>query len=83
MASIRLERLILAGLDKTRIKAFLRGGDSEEIPIFVEEYLENAGDACQNSLIFRQYIVMDMYVAAEPFFGAAWRFRGVFQKGAV
>ena len=60
-------KINFGGLDKTRIKAFLRGGDSEEIPIFVEEYLENAGDACQNSLIFRQYIVMDMYVAASHF----------------
>ena len=60
-------KINFGGLDKTRIEAFLRGGDSEEIPIFVEEYLENAGDACQNSLIFRQYIVMDMYIAASHF----------------
>ena len=60
-------KINFGGLDKTRIEAFLRGGDSEEIPIFVEEYLENAGDACQNSLIFRQYLVMDMYVAASHF----------------
>ena len=54
-------------LDKTRIEAFLRGGDREEIPIFVEEYMYNAGEACKNSLIFRQYIVMDMYIAASHF----------------
>ena len=60
-------KINFGGLDKTRIEAFLRGGDSEEVPIFVEEYLENAGDACQNSLIFRQYLVMDMYVAASHF----------------
>lgn len=54
-------------LDKARIEAFLRGGEQEEIPIFVEEYLSNSGEACKNSLIFRQYIVMDMYIAASHF----------------
>ncbi len=63
----RVGEINFASLDKARIEAFLRGGDREEIPIFVEEYIYNAGEACKNSLIFRQYIVMDMYIAASHF----------------
>lgn len=63
----RIGEINFGSLDKKRIEAFLRGGDQEEIPIFVEEYIQNAGEAGKNSLIFRQYIVMDMYIAASHF----------------
>ncbi len=54
-------------LDKRKIDSFLRGGDIEEIRYFVEEYIRNTGEAGSGSLIFRQYIVMDMYFAAIHF----------------
>jgi two-component system response regulator YesN len=56
-----------ANLDKTKIEDFLRGGERSEIPFFVEEYIQNVGEAGKNSMIFRQYIVMDMYIAANHF----------------
>ncbi|MCR5691608.1 MAG: response regulator [Eubacterium sp.] len=54
-------------LDKQKIEGFLKGGEIEEIEFFVEEYMKNTGDAGKNSLIFRQYIVMDMYFVAGNF----------------
>lgn len=54
-------------LDKRKIKEFLGGGEISEIPYFVEEYIRNTGAAGNNSLLFRQYIVMDMYFAAVQF----------------
>ncbi len=56
-----------SNLDKRKIDNFLRGGDVGEIRYFVEEYIKNIGEAGNNSLIFRQYIAMDMYFAAVNF----------------
>ncbi|MCM1246062.1 MAG: response regulator [Roseburia sp.] len=54
-------------LDKRRIEGFLKGGEIEEIRYFVEEYIRNIGAEGNDSLLFRQYIVMDMYFAATNF----------------
>lgn len=56
-----------ANLDKHKIEEFLRGGEIEEIRYFVEGYIRNIGAEGNNSLLFRQYIVMDMYFAAVHF----------------
>lgn len=57
----------IQNLDKQKIESFLKGGEMDEIHFFVEEYMKNTGDAGQNSMIFRQYIVMDMFFAASHF----------------
>lgn len=57
------------GLDKRKIEGFLRGGEIEETRFFVEEYIRNTGEAGNNSMIFRQYIIMDMFFAASHFLG--------------
>lgn len=57
----------IGGLDKRKIDGFLRGGEIDEIPYFVEEYIRNTGEAGTNSMIFRQYIIMDMFFAAAHF----------------
>lgn len=54
-------------LDKRKIEGFLRGGEMDEIRYFVEEYIRNTGEAGNSSMIFRQYIVMDMFFAATHF----------------
>lgn len=56
-----------ANLDKHKIDEFLKGGEIEEIRYFVEGYIRNIGAEGNNSLLFRQYIVMDMYFAAVHF----------------
>lgn len=60
-------KINFGSLDKSKIESFLRGGDCFEIPFFIDEYMKSAGEAGKNSLIFRQYIVMDMYIAASHF----------------
>lgn len=55
------------GLDKRKIEGFLRGGEIEETRFFVEEYIRNTGEAGNSSMIFRQYIIMDMFFAATHF----------------
>lgn len=57
----------IGALDKRKIDGFLRGGEIDEIPYFVEEYIRNTGEAGSNSMIFRQYIIMDMFFAAAHF----------------
>lgn len=57
----------IQNLDKQKIEIFLKGGEMDEIHFFVEEYMKNTGDAGKNSMIFRQYIVMDMFFAASHF----------------
>ena len=57
----------IQNLDKQKIESFLKGGEMDEIHFFVEEYMKNTGDAGKNSMIFRQYIVMDMFFATSHF----------------
>ncbi len=57
----------IQNLDKQKIESFLKGGEMDEIQFFVEEYMKKTGDAGKNSMIFRQYIVMDMFFAASHF----------------
>lgn len=48
-------------MDKKKVVAFLKSGSKEEIDIFVEEYLKCIGNENKSSMIFRQYLVMDVY----------------------
>ena len=54
-------------MDKQKIHDFLREGEIHAVRPFVEEYIHGIGDAGENSLLFRQYLVMDMYFAANQF----------------
>ena len=64
-------RISVAGMDMSRLSRdivpnFLKNGSAPEVKYFVEEYV----DACGNnfkSLIFRQYILMDVYLAVVGF----------------
>lgn len=57
----------VGNLDKRKIEEFLKGGEIEEARYFVEEYIRNIGAEGNDSLLFRQYIVMDMYFVAMNF----------------
>lgn len=64
-------RISVAGMDMNRLSRdivpnFLKNGSGPEVKYFVEEYV----DACGNnfkSMIFRQYILMDVYLAVVGF----------------
>ncbi len=54
-------------LDKEIAYKFLRNGELGEVNFFVEEYFKNFSHACENSIMFRQYIIMDMYFITANF----------------
>lgn len=62
----------LKAIDTTKLKKriienFLRNGLENEISLFVEEYFKSLGEKNMESVLFRQYIVMDFYFAATIF----------------
>ena len=54
-------------LDKEIAWKFLCNGEISEVNYFVEEYLLKTAPTIKKSLIFRQYILMDMYFIAVSF----------------
>lgn len=54
-------------LSKKKVDEFLKSGDKGDINYFVEEYLKSIGDDNKSSLLFRQYVMMDMYCAVAAF----------------
>jgi len=54
-------------LNKKKAEEFLRSGNKKDIHYFVEEYLKCISNDSRSSLLFRQYIVVDMYCIAASF----------------
>lgn len=54
-------------LDRGKVISFLKSGSKEDINYFVEEYLNCIGSKNRESLLFLQYITMDMYYIAASF----------------
>lgn len=54
-------------LDRKKIEVFLKSGGQEEIQYFVEEYILSRYQDSKNSMIFKQYVVMDMYYIVNAF----------------
>jgi two-component system response regulator YesN len=50
--------------DRKIVESFLKSGLKGEAGDFVDRYFEEMGDKNTQSLIFRQYMTMDMYMAA-------------------
>lgn len=51
----------IAKLDKRKVENFLKSGSKEDVGNFVEEYLQSVGNENRNSILFRQYMIIDMY----------------------
>ena len=49
------------------LEKFLKNGTREEINNFVEEYFSGSGNVNMNSLLFRQYIIMNVYFSVIVF----------------
>lgn len=54
-------------LNKKKAEEFLRSGSKKDIHYFVEEYLKCISNDSRSSLLFRQYIIVDMYYIAVAF----------------
>lgn len=65
--NMRLDAQELGSLDLTKVEDFLRGGELGEVLFFVEKLLNHIGGASARSLLFRQYVFMDIYVTVITF----------------
>lgn len=66
LGGISLKGMDMTKLGRDIVPNFLKNGSVPEVKYFVEEYLEACGNNFE-SLIFRQYILMDVYLAVNEF----------------
>ncbi len=59
---IKLSALNVNMLDQRVVENFLKTGLKGEVTIFVEEYLNSLGECNVQSLMFSQYIIMNLYL---------------------
>lgn len=67
MDGIDLSTLDVGKIDRRILENFLKSGLKEEVGHFVEDYFAGLGKENTNSLMFRQYITMDMYFCTAAF----------------
>ena len=56
--------LKLDKMDRKIVENFLKTGTCGEVPHFINEYFQSLGEKNIQSLLFRQYVTMDMYFTA-------------------
>lgn len=64
---INLSSLDVGKIDRKIVDNFLKSGSKEEIDHFIDRYFLSLGEKNTNSLIFRQYLAMDIYFAIMSF----------------
>lgn len=64
---INMDEIDLGKMDKDTLEDFLKNGSSQEAADFIDRYIESIGKANMESMIFRQYIVLDTNFAALRF----------------
>ena len=62
-----LESGDIGSIDRDRLFSFLKTGDISQVESFVDEFISNIGEKALNSMVFRQYAVMDIYFAVTEF----------------
>lgn len=63
----RLNMDNIVKLDKRKVEIFLKSGNKEDVSNFVEEYLQFIGNENRDSILFKQYVVIDMYSIVASF----------------
>ena len=51
------------------VEKFLKNGTTEEVDSFLDELFQNIGEQNCKSLLYRQYVVMDLFFCASDFLG--------------
>lgn len=64
---IDLSTLDIGKIDRKILQNFLKSGLAEDVRHFIEDYFEGLGESNVNSMLFRQYITMDMYFCTAAF----------------
>lgn len=62
-----LDKTDYSGVDRELIGDFLKLGSGDESGLFVEEYFAAVGENNYQSLLLRQYMVMDIYYCVQEF----------------
>ena len=65
--TINMTHLQIKSMNRSLLENFLKVGAIHEVDHFVEDYLNQMSDENIKSLIFRQYIIMDVYVCVATF----------------
>lgn len=63
-SELNVKALQIDKLDRKIIENFLKTGLKSEVTHFVDEYFESFGEKNIQSLLFRQYVTMDIYLTA-------------------
>lgn len=64
---VTINSLAINKLDRKVLENFLKSGSHNEIDQFIEEYFYNIGEKQLESMLIRQYVVMDMYFSCVNF----------------
>lgn len=62
-----LKKINTANIDRKLLENFLKVGDIDEASGFMDTYFEQVGLDSYNSLMFRQYLMVDMYFCVAKF----------------
>lgn len=62
-----LKNINTANIDRKLLENFLKVGDIDEASGFMDAYFEKVGLGSYNSLMFRQYLMVDMYFCVTKF----------------
>ena len=65
--SVDVEEVDPRALNKTTFFGFLISGSKEEIPEFVDKYLDELGKNNMRSVLFRQYVISDLYLTCSAY----------------
>lgn len=65
--TLDLESLNLSQTDRKALEQFLSTGLKEDIDAFIDTYFEKTGGKNIQSILFRQYVVMDIYIITVGF----------------
>lgn len=64
---IDLERMNIKQISKEKVRGFLRTGSMADAERVVSDFFEELGEGALKSLLFRQYIIMDIYFYVADF----------------
>jgi len=66
-SNISFEQLELGKIDFSVPESFLRNGHSFDLQAFMDNFFKSIGSASEQSILFKQYILMNLYITVSSF----------------
>ena len=66
---IDVSKMLSKKREHALVERFLKNGTTEEVDSFLDELFQNIGEQNCKSLLYRQYVVMDLFFCASDFLG--------------